>query len=357
MRGVLGVKDERAGKGCRPACTSAARKVGETGPSRRLRRASLTPTGPRGPSSSNEKDCRAAASSAVAGKDHSAVTLPDNSNFLLYFERLHAILSPMKHGFSLVELSIVLVILGLLTGGILTGQSLIRAAELRSVITEFKIYQTAVLSFRDKYFALPGDMKNATDFWGAAHSSPSTCGTTASSDTHTCNGDGDGDGVIEDIGSSSTGSHELYRAWQHLSNAGLIEGRYSGVKGPGAVTWDAVIGENIPASKLGNAGWAIHQAMSVTGHAHFFDKNYGTRLQFGADITNGTVNAPVLTPKELWNFDTKIDDGLPGKGDVMTLKSTSTLNPNCATTSSPTTAEYNLLSDEVLCSIVTQPGW
>lgn len=58
--------------------------------------------------------------------------------------------------FSLVELSIVLVILGLLTGGILAGQSLIRAAELRAVSTEYSRYITATQSFRDKYFAVPG---------------------------------------------------------------------------------------------------------------------------------------------------------------------------------------------------------
>ncbi|MGB1540395.1 MAG: prepilin-type N-terminal cleavage/methylation domain-containing protein, partial [Rickettsiales bacterium] len=66
-----------------------------------------------------------------------------------------------KAGFSLVELSIVLVILGLLTGGILGGQSLIRAAELRSVSKEYEKYQTAINIFKDKYFALPGDFNNA----------------------------------------------------------------------------------------------------------------------------------------------------------------------------------------------------
>ena len=67
--------------------------------------------------------------------------------------------------FSLVELSIVLVILGLLTGGILAGQSLIRAAQLRAVSTEYSRYVASINSFRDKYFGWPGDLRNATAFW------------------------------------------------------------------------------------------------------------------------------------------------------------------------------------------------
>ena len=67
-----------------------------------------------------------------------------------------------QRGFTLVELSIVLVILGLLVGGVLSGQSLIRAAELRAVSTEHSKFVTAMNSFRDKYFAAPGDMKPPT---------------------------------------------------------------------------------------------------------------------------------------------------------------------------------------------------
>ena len=73
---------------------------------------------------------------------------------------------PNKKAFSLVELSIVLVILGLLVGGILSGQSLIRAAQLRSVTADYTRFVTAVNTFRDKYFALPGDMTNAQSVWG-----------------------------------------------------------------------------------------------------------------------------------------------------------------------------------------------
>ena len=71
----------------------------------------------------------------------------------------------MRKGFSLVELSIVLVILGLLVGGVLSGQSLIRAAELRAATQEYQRYYTATQTFRDKYFAIPGDFNNAQAFW------------------------------------------------------------------------------------------------------------------------------------------------------------------------------------------------
>lgn len=131
----------------------------------------------------------------------------------------------MRHGFSLVELSIVLVILGLLTGGILAGQSLIRASELRAVSTQLQKFAAAHYSFQDKYFAIPGDMRNAVTFWGAADGSTGetvACLTvdslTLSDPKQTCNGDGNG--RIETTGTSD----EIRRYWQHLANAGLIEG-------------------------------------------------------------------------------------------------------------------------------------
>src|SRR5438552_4058186 len=101
---------------------------------------------------------------------------------MIYIDKRGAPSLIPRQAFSLVELSIVLVILGLLVGGILSGQSLIRAAELRSVTTEFSRYLAAVQSFKDKYFALPGDMANATAFWGIAGGtgSDATCLSTVS---------------------------------------------------------------------------------------------------------------------------------------------------------------------------------
>lgn len=135
-----------------------------------------------------------------------------------------------QSGFSLVELSIVLVILGLLTGGILGGQSLIRAAELRSVATDVSKYRSASYAFRDKYFGLPGDFTRATSFWGNATTGTSGGECTApesdaGTGTQTCNGDGNG--LIGNASTVGQRNSESFRFWQHLANAGLIEGQYA----------------------------------------------------------------------------------------------------------------------------------
>lgn len=68
-------------------------------------------------------------------------------------------------GFSLLELSIVLVMIGLLAGGVTYGRDLIRESEMRSLMSDIKKYHTAIISFRDKYRALPGDFNKAGLIW------------------------------------------------------------------------------------------------------------------------------------------------------------------------------------------------
>lgn len=211
----------------------------------------------------------------------------------------------MPNGFSLVELSIVLVILGLLVGGIMTGQNLIRAAELRSVTSEGYTYRTAVHLFQDKYLALPGDMRNAHDFWDDG--ADGVCGTAAQ-----CNGDSDGE--LEDSG---VNPQENYRFWQHLALAGLIAGDYTGTGEDGTVTGNCVGGLNVPKAKIGNGGYIAHNEPSVDS----MDTPEGASviLQLGAPPNTdheGCHDAAILLPEEAWNIDTKIDDGQADQGNV-----------------------------------------
>lgn len=228
----------------------------------------------------------------------------------------------MNKAFSLVELSIVLVILGLLTGGILAGQNLIRAAELRSVATEMQTYQTAAMTFRDKYLSIPGDIKNASDFWGYPGNNSANCPATAGTGTQTCNGNGDG---ILSVAPAANQYGEKFLFWQHLANAGV----------------------NIPKSRMSNAGWGISYV--TAGSSFNFAIDYRNHYVFGSQNTGDNVSsAPVIKPEELWNIDKKMDDGRPGRGKVVAL-----FWDDCtdATANTQLDANYLLTETDAVCAI------
>lgn len=222
-----------------------------------------------------------------------------------------------QRAFSLVELSIVLVILGLLVGGIVAGQSLIRAAELRKTMAEIERIKTGTHAFRDKYLGLPGDISNATSFWGAADGGTGTtlaCNTATPNGTATCNGNGDGY-----IGTTTTNTGpESYRFWQQLVNAGLLDGDYTGIPTAPAYNWyyHDDIGKNIPRSSLNNrAGYSV---------SYWWSKQVGMSPQnvialapcCWSDGTNrANIEGSAVTPVDTWKLDTKWDDGLPGYGN------------------------------------------
>lgn len=262
----------------------------------------------------------------------------------------------MQRGFSLVELSIVLVILGLLTGGILAGQSLIRAAELRAVTTEYQRYVTATQTFRDKYMAIPGDMRNAVRFWGAQEGGASDgvdsiCSalTTAATGTATCNGNGDGN-----IGPVNSVNFENYRFWQHLANAGLIEGSYSGVSASTTAN-SAIIGLNVPPSKLKPAGYSASSISNPNGTTTDFPSS-GNNFWFGGQ-GGAYTGVKIIKPIEAWNIDTKLDDGKPGTGMVLIWRYGSSV-PNCTTSSSSLSAQedaavatYSISLNSIECAL------
>src|SRR5438309_4731512 len=68
-------------------------------------------------------------------------------------------------GFTLVEIAIVLVIIGLLLGGILKGQEMITQAKIKNIVNDFNGVTVAVTSYQDRYRAIPGDDRNASTRW------------------------------------------------------------------------------------------------------------------------------------------------------------------------------------------------
>jgi prepilin-type N-terminal cleavage/methylation domain-containing protein len=258
-------------------------------------------------------------------------------------------------GFSLLELSIVLAIVGLLTGGVIAGQSLIRAAELRSITTELTGYVSAAKTFRDKYGALPGDMSDATSVWGDNVTHCADAAITNGS-PGTCNGDGDG--LVEISGAVSTES-ERFMFWNQLALANILPNSYDGIVGASNTTEPTAT--NSPRGKNGSLVWTIH-TQDMTGVAAadltYYAMNYQNMFFVGGFVSGCCGIGAFLTPSEAFSIDSKIDDGLPAKGNVIRVggqlaaeSSTCALADDGTTTSNDFNASYNTALDTTLCAI------
>jgi prepilin-type N-terminal cleavage/methylation domain-containing protein len=115
-----------------------------------------------------------------------------------------------QSGFTLVEIAIVLVIIGLLLGGILKGQEMITQAKIKNVITDFNGIASALYAYQDRYRQLPGDDLNAATRWTIPACASGT----------------QGNGVIEGV-YNQTG-FETNCFWQDLRNAGFVAGQGTG---------------------------------------------------------------------------------------------------------------------------------
>ncbi len=254
----------------------------------------------------------------------------------------------MRHGFTLIELSVVLLIIGILIGGVMVGRDMLRASQLNRVLADKDRLITAMNNFRTKYNAWPGDMRNATDYWGTASGG---CPNGTRSGTQTCNGDGDGF-----IGSVWNGGDprmvEMYAAMQHMKNAGFISGAYSGyVNGVAGYYAPAQIGFNSPVTAIDGGTFMIFGSNSP--NYSFYDAYLRNAILFGAS-NNGDVAAyPILSGGEAQMMDKKVDDGMPGQGKVISpTGSTSPYAPNCTTSNAALTATYNTAKGSTeVCSL------
>ncbi len=133
----------------------------------------------------------------------------------------------MKHnqsGFTLVEIAIVLVIIGLLLGGVLKGQELINSARVKNMVGDFRTVSALVYGYQDRFRAFPGDQNQnqLTDAFGAnavAGQPPNACGGAAGCIPNNGRLDGNwNDPVV------AAGSSETVVFWQHVRLANLATG-------------------------------------------------------------------------------------------------------------------------------------
>jgi prepilin-type N-terminal cleavage/methylation domain-containing protein len=243
-----------------------------------------------------------------------------------------------SHGFTLVELSIVLLIIGLIIGGITAGSSLINQAKLRAVMSEFNQYQTAINTFKITYMSLPGDFSTASTIWPNCNQTNNYA-----LGINTCNGNSDGMVWYSTGGAGYGDAFEGLQAWQHLSLAGLIPGSYNAVST--GVNHGSTPGLNCPTSKYGaNTGWSFSNMVNTYGQPGNLVATQGNYMYFGQYNSNNPTDIQILAGVDAYSIDIKMDDGIPITGKV---GATDNLANICVAAS-----KYNLTTSGPLCTMM-----
>lgn len=214
-----------------------------------------------------------------------------------------------RYAFTLIELSIVLVIIGLIIGGVLLGQDLIKAAETRAQVSQFEKFKTALNVFNLKYGALPGDISepNASAFGFVARGAYA--------------GQGDGNGVLEGVTANSAAANSGSRVsmgetavfFVDLSTANMIEGAFSTATNTVVVTSIAAasLPSYYPSAKLGN------NFLYTFSYNGINQLSVASLLNIGAGCNGCATSYTAMTVASAYDIDQKIDDGKPQSGRIL----------------------------------------
>ena len=214
-----------------------------------------------------------------------------------------------QSGFTLVEIAIVLVIIGLLLGGILKGQELINSAKVKNLANDFRVVPTYIYAFQDKFKSLPGDDASAsTHVNGATNATTPGAPNTA------------GNGVIAGSPLSSTQTDESYLFWQHVRLSNLAAGP-TAVADPDYRPKNAVGGYLGIASLVNTGGMAnamINLPTVMTGTYQVcsesilgkFAKQLDVQMDDGNTQT-GSMRASLMTAQATAIATAAIDDATP----------------------------------------------
>jgi prepilin-type N-terminal cleavage/methylation domain-containing protein len=199
-----------------------------------------------------------------------------------------------QSGFTLIEIAIVLVIIGLLLGGVLKGQELINSAKVKNLATDFRNIPVFIYGYQDKFKALPGDDANVTSHLaGSMPCAPAAAGLCTT-----------GDGIIDGAWNATAITSESYVFWQHVRLAGLTSGSTT----PGATDY-------LPVNAAGGT-IGIQSGTTVVANTPVKDSSgvaiHGTYI----------ICSPNILGKFAKQLDIQLDDGNTATGSMMATPTT-----------------------------------
>jgi prepilin-type N-terminal cleavage/methylation domain-containing protein len=212
---------------------------------------------------------------------------------------------PKSSGFTLVELSIVLVIIGLISGAITTGMSLIKGAKVAKMVRGVETIKMQLNTFQLQYEYFPGDMPNANEWFPSCSSA-----------------NGDGDGLIENKASNWPGAwsmtgREGFNMWAQLTCSGIESEIYS--SGQTALS----NGESHKATPIEGAYYGARSRCMKTTNAGECFNQVSNWITIGKWYSGGwgSYQTPAISANMAHSIDTKIDDGDPKYGNVLSTNS------------------------------------
>lgn len=239
----------------------------------------------------------------------------------------------MKQGFTLIELAIVIVVVGLITVGVVGGRSIMESADRQAIIRDFSNISTAINAFYLEYGALPGDFDEAEDYWPEDGVN------------------GDGNKFIS-----------TYLLWNHLNLSGILSNEVTITSWP---HYDMTGAEkNWPPTSISGTYW---------GGGGFYSSSQFSKVPFHRGVVLSIIkpdmsdpdsraiyNLPSVSPKFAYSLDKKIDDGYPTKGRIGSSgyrpgvsHMISLVHSECGENNHQTSIildwEYNKSEDEELC--------
>ncbi len=244
-----------------------------------------------------------------------------------------------ERGLSLVEMSISVTLIGLMIAGTLGGMSLLNASKLRKVVTEYTGYINSINEFTEEYHYYPGDMPNASSYWSGANN-------------------GDGDTYIEFAETTNGTPKEDLFAWEHLSNSDLISSSYTGANVSASVRYGAKV--NAPTSDgFENGVYMFHTESNSGGNIVYNTIGLTIRLggigdvNFGGGAQGSYPLGGVMTAKNAYSIDKKMDDGVADSGSLYVVRSMVTGDSGCTDAVwSSSGAAFVLGSSEKTCNLI-----